>query len=757
MDIHTGFREKFRKQTGGEINTMEDKRLFSTYQGVFRPTILTLLGIIPYLREGWVVGHAGLFGAISIIIFAFAITGSTALSMSSIVTNSRIGAGGVFSLVSHSLGLQIGGSMGVPLYLAQGLATALFLFGFSEGWLYIFPEHEKLLVLLIAFAGTAAISLLGTRFIFRVQVVVMFVVIAALLSILLGPFRLGIIEENPILWQDFSNSASSGLGYWAIFAVFFPGVSGILVGSSMSANLKNPRVSIPRGTLAAWATACVVYILFACWYAFMGSSQELQTNFTLSVDRALFPELVLLGILAACFIAALSSLAAAPRVLQALGSYNIVPFSNFFCKLNRGEPRNATLFTLLLTLFILLIFGDVNAIAPFVTQFFIIIYFIINTVLAIEQQLNLVSFRPELRIPKFVPIVGSLLSLFAMFVISAIAGFLSLTFVIMLYSYLGLKKVSTPWETVQSGLFVSIAENFARRAERSGGIQNKRIWKPDLLVLLLEAKSVQGLSNLLSGLVKPQGSLCLMVLNEDRQSHEKEEKDKTVSRGMLRRFRRRGVPVLISQSPAKNLGEYACLVLSFLESRLALFSPNGLFICLEDISQHWLQRITKASLEAKISLIFLAKPKLKGRRQLLLKKYTGLILWIRDQSPSWEFSLQLSNVDFSALLAYKLKENLQLPLTLACVVQSDLAAQQAKQYLHEFMLIARLGKHVSVQVEKTSLTKHIAEQKSGALHIFGLGSSVTVSKKTMQNFNTLSQGTCLFVHDSGAGHESILV
>ncbi len=69
---------------------------FGTLTGVFSPTLLTILGVIMYLRLSWVVGNAGLFGAWLIILLACTITGCTGLAMSSITTNIRIGAGGAF-------------------------------------------------------------------------------------------------------------------------------------------------------------------------------------------------------------------------------------------------------------------------------------------------------------------------------------------------------------------------------------------------------------------------------------------------------------------------------------------------------------------------------------------------------------------------------------------------------------------------------------------------------------------------------------
>mgnify|MGYP001047541647 CR=1 FL=1 len=105
---------------------------FGTFGGVFTPDVLTILGVIMYLRLGWVVGNAGLLGAIAIIVLAKSITLCTGLSMSSITTNIKIGAGGAYSIISKSLGLEAGGSIGIPLYISQTLSAALYIIGFTE-------------------------------------------------------------------------------------------------------------------------------------------------------------------------------------------------------------------------------------------------------------------------------------------------------------------------------------------------------------------------------------------------------------------------------------------------------------------------------------------------------------------------------------------------------------------------------------------------------------------------------------------------
>jgi hypothetical protein len=43
---------------------------FGTFQGVFVPSILTILGVIMYMRFGWVLGHVGIVSTLLIVTIA---------------------------------------------------------------------------------------------------------------------------------------------------------------------------------------------------------------------------------------------------------------------------------------------------------------------------------------------------------------------------------------------------------------------------------------------------------------------------------------------------------------------------------------------------------------------------------------------------------------------------------------------------------------------------------------------------------------
>jgi amino acid transporter len=119
---------------------------FGTFKGVFTPSILTILGVVMYLRMGWVLGNVGLIETLIIITLASAITFLTGLSLAALATNMKVGGGGAYYIISRSLGLEAGAAIGLALYLAQAIGLSFYISGFSESVVAIFPTFDAKLV-----------------------------------------------------------------------------------------------------------------------------------------------------------------------------------------------------------------------------------------------------------------------------------------------------------------------------------------------------------------------------------------------------------------------------------------------------------------------------------------------------------------------------------------------------------------------------------------------------------------------------------
>ena len=103
-----------------------------TFAGVFTPSVLTILGIILFLRLGYVVGSAGLGRTLIIIGLAYLISILTSFSLATIATNLKVKGGGDYYLISRTLGVEFGGALGVVLFAAQSISIGFYSIGFGE-------------------------------------------------------------------------------------------------------------------------------------------------------------------------------------------------------------------------------------------------------------------------------------------------------------------------------------------------------------------------------------------------------------------------------------------------------------------------------------------------------------------------------------------------------------------------------------------------------------------------------------------------
>ncbi len=490
------------------------QKKFGTFGGVFTPTLLTILGVIMYLRLGWVVGNAGLLGTWLIIIISFAITLCTALSMSAITTNIRIGAGGAYAIVSQALGLEVGGSLGIPRYVSQGLAVTMYIFGFREGWLGIFPDHNPFLVDVMVFALLFGIAYVSANLAIKTQYIIMGIIVLSFISIILAAYEGSMFNTTTeaLRFGSFQGSVEnnfSGSNFWIVFAVFFPAATGIMAGANMSGELKDAKKSIPVGTLWAIGVSFVIYMLLAYWIARSATEAELLADYYVIVEKAYFGPLILAGILGATFSSALASIVGSSRILFAMGEHKVLPYSTFLAGQSaNGQPRNAMLITGIL-IFATMLLRNINAVAPLVTLFFLITYAMINIVVIIEQNLGLISYRPLFKIHRWVPWVGLISSVFAMFIINPTISLLSVMIVFVVYWYLSRQNLETPFEDVRSGLFVSFAEWAAKHTWGMKKMQ-QRAWKPNLMVPVRDINGVKGIFPFLRNIAKPKGSIKLL-------------------------------------------------------------------------------------------------------------------------------------------------------------------------------------------------------------------------------------------------------
>jgi amino acid transporter len=418
-------------------------------------------------------------------------------------------------MISRSLGIEIGGAVGIPLYLAQAFSVALYIIGFSESLVNIFPSLNMKLVGIITTLLLGTLSLFSTKAAIRLQFFILGVIILSLLSLFFGG---PLTEMQTGVW---SINTEASTNFWQVFAIFFPAVTGIMAGVNMSGDLKDPSKSIPKGTFWAIGIGFIIYITIPVFLAFWVDSSNLINDPFIMYKIAFWGGAILLGVWGATLSSAVGSLLGAPRVLQALTKDQVLPRQLSFLGKNSGNeqiPKAATIFTIILTL-ILVYLGNLNTIAPILTMFFLTTYGILNVTAGIERLLESPSFRPKFKVHWAFSVIGTIGCIAVMFLINGIATIIAIFFISIVYIWLRRRRLKTTWGDVRSGMLLQIARYALLRLDQTADAKS---WRPNILVLSGMPTKRWHLIDFAYGLVQEKGLITVAtILPESKVSQEK--------------------------------------------------------------------------------------------------------------------------------------------------------------------------------------------------------------------------------------------
>ncbi|KAJ4936840.1 hypothetical protein JOQ06_001426 [Pogonophryne albipinna] len=399
--------------------------------GVVVPTLLSMFSVVVFLRIGFVVGQAGVYQSICFPVCA-------------ISTNGALDAGGAYYMISRALGPEFGGSIGIMFFFANVCGSALYVLGLVEAIMSTFgiPEEGTAVVagLQVLPSGYWWSLLYGTALLFicfivclvgahiyakaTFVIVIIFVVVLTTIFInfiIVGPivvmlpgnsglngtstrtanytgFRRHTFEGNllPNYTVDYTTGAM--MSFAKVFAVMFNGCTGIMAGSNMSGDLKNPSYAIPRGTLAAVLTTFITYNVLSLLVAGSCERNLLQKDYNFLGDINIWPPLVTIGIYSSTISAAMSNLIGASRILYALSKDNL--FGGFLALVRKTSLSGNPWFSVLVSwLFVqvVLFAGQLNTIASIVTIFFLLVYAAVNLACLALELASAPNFRPSFR------------------------------------------------------------------------------------------------------------------------------------------------------------------------------------------------------------------------------------------------------------------------------------------------------------------------------------------------------------------------
>ena len=454
---------------------------------VFMTAISTILGAILFLRFGYALANVGLGGLLAIIVIGHVVTVPTALAVAEIATNQRVQGGGAYFIISRSFGLNIGGAIGLALYLSQAVSVAFYIIAFGEAFDPLIPYlpfevdpliFKKIVTLSLMTILSVVVILRGAN----IGMKALYGVVALLfLSIIL--FLMGEpVSESIDL--SLNSTIENGDGFFVVFTIIFPAFTGIAAGLGLSGDLKDPKRAIPKGTLLATVVGMVIYIIIAFKMAASATPEQMQSDQLIMSQIAVWPAIIPIGLGAACLSSAIGSLLVAPRTLQAIGFDCIMPFDNFNNWIAKGrevdnEPINGSIITIFIAFFFIII-GDVDFVAEIISMFFMITYGFICLISFLEHFAADPSYRPTFKYNKwYFSLIGAILSFWLMFQMKwAYAALASLMMAVTYYFITVTNPERHGLEKLFKGVVFQLSRQIQIFVQRANKDDQEGHWRP---------------------------------------------------------------------------------------------------------------------------------------------------------------------------------------------------------------------------------------------------------------------------------------
>jgi len=673
-----------------------------------------------YLRFGWVVGNVGLVGTLIIVTLSTSITFLTALSIAAIATNAPIKSGGAYYMISRSLGIEIGGAIGIPLYLAQAFSIALYIIGFSESIVNIFPGLNIKLIGIITTIVLGILALFSTKAAIRAQFFILGVIALSLVSLVFG----SPIENSQI--EIWGVPAEKSVEFWKVFAVFFPAVTGIMAGVNMSGDLKDPARSIPKGTFLAVGVGYIIYMTLPLILASRADAKTLVENPLIMQQIAFWGGAILLGIWGATLSSAVGSLLGAPRVLQALTNDKVIPRQLSFLGKGSGKeqiPKAATIFTIILTL-VLVYLGNLNTIAPILTMFFLTTYGILNITAAIEKLVESPSFRPKFKVHWIFSLLGTIGCVAVMFLINPIATVLAVVFIMIVYTWLSRRNLKATWGDVRSGMLLQIIRYALLRLEKDA---SPKSWRPNILVLSGSLSKRWHLIEFANGITQEKGLFTIATILSEKETPQ--EKVNNYEKQITDYLNNKKIRALVRVTRAERIFQGAIQMVN--SYGLGLLVPNTILLGESKVTDH------KEEYANMIGHFYKSK-----RNVIIMQDFISDDFRNKKSVDIWWGGLK-GNGGLMMILGYLIYNSpywREIQVNIKMLVKTDDAATVARKNLKELLSGMRINFNTKVLVSKNESFWNILKLESSKSDLVMLGLK-TPDKDFACYFDNLKENT----------------
>ncbi|OWA49967.1 Solute carrier family 12 member 2 [Hypsibius exemplaris] len=584
-------------------------------KGVLIWSILNLWGVMLFLRMAWMNAQAGMGLFLVIVLIGTVIAVLTSLSTSAISTNGEIGNGGTYFMISRSLGPEFGTAIGIIFTLANVVNVSLNLQGFAETVVDLLQENhlgmidranDMRIVGVLALVALTLFTFCGMELASKLQMVFFAILLAAIVNIVVGSFLPATLQQAADGFvgysadnfkTNFAPAFQKGESFMSVFGVFFPSVTGILAGTSITGDLRDPSGAIPKGTIIAIAFTSISYILVG-WITVSvtqrhasGSIEDLLLGNLTDCAAALtcakgsindyhimevvahFRWVLIAGIFAATLSTSLGCIVFAPKIFQAVCRDKILPYIPFFGKgYGKGdEPYRAYgLGTIIAVAFLMP--SDLNFISAIVSNFFLLTYALVNYATFNASYSESPGWRPTFRYyNKWLSLFTGAACVVLMFFLHWISAIISIGLIFVVFIIVYHRKPTANWGTSgQANIFRSALNDALRLLRVEDHVKNYRC---QILVLSGLPCIRPGLVNFAHSIMRTTGMLiCGHVLVQN----ETPEARRTVAQETYKWLRRMHIRAFYDSVTARSFADGAKALIQM--SGLGKMKPNVLLM-----------------------------------------------------------------------------------------------------------------------------------------------------------------------------------
>lgn len=557
---------------------------------VFLAGISTILGAILFLRFGYAVAHTGVLGSFLLILIGHMITIPTALAVAEIATNRKVEGGGEYYIISRSFGTTIGAAIGISLYMSQAISVAFYMIAFSEAFRPLFPWVQSGLLTLTGLEIQPDVRVVGLPAALALSYVILkkgasmgikaLWVVVGILALSLIMFLAGTPEGLTTPEEtDLTETVADPDPFILVFAICFPAFTGMTAGVGLSGDLRDPKRSLPLGTLAATLVGMAVYILVVLKLYYSASPAELAADQLIMSRIAMWGPVIPIGLAAASLSSAVGSFLVAPRTMQALANDGVFPFGNTILSKGKGsanEPFNATLLTSAVAIAFVAL-GDVNIVAQIISMFFMVTYGSLCGISFLEHFAKNPSYRPSFRSKWYLSLAGAVLCFMMMFQMSPVYAILAL--LIMTLIYMGVRSTQEDARglaAIFQGVMFQSTRWLQILLQKSRATFQAYDWRPSFVAISRHTLDRRAPFELLKWITHRYGFGTFIHFVEGYLSKDQVEESRKILDQMISRTAAAGAGLLVDTMVAPNFGAAIAQVLqmpgvSGLENNSVLF------------------------------------------------------------------------------------------------------------------------------------------------------------------------------------------